>query len=312
VDNHAGPHPGRGKDDENGKDRRQAMTTQPPTPPSQGSEAVPTCYRHPDRETYVRCQRCDRPICPDCMREAAVGHQCVECVSEGNRGLRTARTVFGGGLVARPYVSLAILGINVLLFLAQQATDNRITVDFGMNVLYVAGYDQYYRLITSAFLHWSILHILFNSWALYVIGPYLERALGHLRFLALYLTSALGGSVLGYWFDGPQTLSVGASGAIFGLFAATFVIGRRLDLDIRGVVVLIVINLVITFLPGTNISWTAHVGGLITGAIVAAALAYAPKSGRTIVQGAAIGAVLLILVALVIVRTNAILLNGFA
>lgn len=287
------------------------MSTQPPTP-AQGSEAVPTCYRHPDRETYVRCQRCDRPICPDCMREAAVGHQCVECVTEANRSTRRARTVFGGGLVARPYVTLAILGLNVLLFLAQELTENQITAEFGMNVAYVALGGEYYRLITSAFLHWGILHILFNSWALYVIGPYLEQALGHVRFLALYLLGALGGSVLGYWFDDPRVLSVGASGAIFGLFAATFVIGRRLNVDIRGIVVLIVINLVITFLPGTNISWTAHLGGLITGGLVAAALAYAPRSARTPVQVAAIVVILFILAALVVVRTNAISLNGFA
>jgi membrane associated rhomboid family serine protease len=287
------------------------MSTQPPTP-AQGSEAVPTCYRHPDRETYVRCQRCDRPICPDCMREAAVGHQCVECVADAYRATRSARTVFGGGLVAKPYVTWAILGINVLLFLAQELTENRITAGFGMNVAYVAIAGEYYRLITSAFLHWGILHILFNSWALYVVGPYLERALGHVRFLALYLLGALGGSVLGYWFDDPRVLSVGASGAIFGLFAATFVIGRRLNVDIRGILVLIVINLVITFLPGTGISWTAHVGGLITGGIVAAALAYAPRSARTPVQAGAIVAALVVLVALVLVRTNTLLLNGFA
>src|SRR5690606_38232908 len=96
---------GRPQGSRNGKDLRQAMTSQPPTTPSQGEEAVPTCYRHPERETYVRCQRCDRPICPDCMRDAAVGHQCVECVAEANRATRGARTVFGGGLIAKPYVT---------------------------------------------------------------------------------------------------------------------------------------------------------------------------------------------------------------
>jgi len=280
------------------------MTSQPPTTPSQGEEAVPTCYRHPERETYVRCQRCDRPICPDCMREAAVGHQCVDCVAEANRATRAARTVFGGGLVAKPYVTFAILGINVLLFIAQELTQGGIAERFGMNVADVALLGEYHRLITSAFLHWGILHILFNSWALYVLGPSLERVLGHVRFLALYLLSALGGSVLGYWFDDPRVLSVGASGAIFGLFAATFVIGRRLNVDIRGIVVLIVINLVITFWPGTNISWTAHVGGLITGAVIAAALAYAPKSARTPVQVAALVAVLAVLGVLVMIRPN--------
>jgi len=213
-----------------------------------------------------------------------------------------ARSAFGGGLSATPSVTFAILGVNILVFLAQELTSNQIAGRFGMNVLAVGWYGEYYRLITSAFLHWGILHILFNSWALYVLGPSLEHVLGHVRFLALYLLSAFGGSVLGYWFDRPQVLSVGASGAIFGLFAATFVIGRRLNVDIRGIVVLIVINLVITFLPGTNISWTAHVGGLITGAVVAAALAYAPRSARTPVQVAALIAVLAVLGALVVAR----------
>ncbi len=285
------------------------MTIQPPVPPSQGSqppgpEAVPTCYRHPERETYVRCQRCDRPICPDCMREAAVGHQCVECVRQHNQGVRRPRSVFGGGVVGKPRVTWTLLVINIVAFGVKQLGYAGMTTDFGMAPAAVAFGDQYYRLITAAFVHVGILHIAFNCWALYVIGPYLERALGHVRYLALYLLSALGGSVLGYLVDPLDRLSVGASGAIFGLFAATFVIGRRLGVDVRGVVMLIGLNLVITFLPGLGISWTAHVGGLVTGAVVSAALAYAPKKSRTLVQAAAIVASLGVLVALVIVGTN--------
>jgi Uncharacterized membrane protein (homolog of Drosophila rhomboid) len=243
------------------------------------------------------------------MREAAVGHQCVECVRQGGRTIRRARSVFGGAVVAKPYVTWAILVINLLLFGASYAVNGLIS-DFGMNVYWVAAEDQYYRLITAAFLHFNVLHIGFNSWALYVVGPYLERALGHARYLALYLLSALGGSVLGYWFDGFNTLSVGASGAIFGLFAATFVIGRRLGVDVRGVVMLIVLNLVITFLPGTGISWTAHLGGLITGAVVTAAIAYAPKRGRTLLQALAIVVASVILIALIIIRTNQLMGGG--
>jgi membrane associated rhomboid family serine protease len=241
------------------------------------------------------------------MREASVGHQCVECVREGHSNVRRPRAMLGGGAVATPYVTWAILAINLLLFAGQLLTNDRLTYQLGMNVGDVAAGDQYYRLITSAFLHWGVLHIALNSWALYVVGQYLEQALGHVRYLALYLLSALGGSVLGYWFDSAQTLSVGASGAIFGLFAATFVVGRRLNLDVRGVVVLIVLNLVITFLPGTGISWTAHVGGLITGAVVSAALAYAPKASRNLVQALTVVVALGILVALVVVRTSVIM-----
>jgi membrane associated rhomboid family serine protease len=238
------------------------------------------------------------------MREAAVGHQCVECVRQHGQGARRPRSVFGGGVVSTPRVTWTLLAINLVVFGAVHLGYDQGVRDLAMQPAGVAFDDQYYRLLSSAFVHVQILHIAFNLWALYVIGPYLERALGHMRYLALYLLSALGGSVLGYLVDQPFQPSIGASGAIFGLFAATFVIGRRLGVDVRGVVMLIVLNLVITFLPGLGISWTAHVGGLVTGAVVSAALAYAPKKSRTLVQAGAVVATLAVLVALVIVRTN--------
>ncbi|GAA4521907.1 MULTISPECIES: rhomboid family intramembrane serine protease [Nonomuraea] len=279
------------------------MTSQPPLPPSQPeqpAETVPTCYRHPDRETWVRCQRCDRPICPDCMRDAAVGFQCPECVAEGNRGIRQAKSTFGGAVVRAPYVTWTILAANVLVFVAQYFVPD-IQRLLGMNSLFVALGDEYYRLITAAFVHGGMFHILFNSWALYVIGPYLERAFGHVRFVALYLVSALGGSVLGLWMDNPRILTVGASGAIFGLFGAVFVVGRRLNLDVRGIAVLIAINLAITFIvPG--ISWTGHIGGLVTGAALSAALAYAPRENRAVWQAAAVAGFVALLAVLVVVR----------
>ncbi|QYC37742.1 Rhomboid protease GluP [Nonomuraea coxensis DSM 45129] len=285
------------------------MTSQPPSPPpqpEQPAEAVPTCYRHPDKETWVRCQRCERPICPDCMRDAAVGFQCPECVAEGNRGLRQARSTFGGNVVRTPIVTYAILVINLLIFGGQYLTGDRITGELAMWPAGVALGDQYYRLITAAFVHGGVMHILFNSWALYVVGPYLERAFGHARYLAIYLLSALGGSVLGLWLDPLAQPTVGASGAIFGLFGAVFVVGRRLNMDVRGIAVLIAINLVITFLV-SGISWTGHIGGLITGSLLAAAVAYAPSRNRTLWQAATIAGVLIVLVALVLVRVSVIL-----
>ncbi|MFI6297724.1 rhomboid family intramembrane serine protease [Nonomuraea sp. NPDC050790] len=282
------------------------MTSQPPSPPEQPAEAVPTCYRHPDRETWVRCQRCDRPICPDCMRDAAVGFQCPECVAQGNQGVRQAKATFGGTVVSTPYVTWAILGINILVFGAQYLTGNVVTRELGMWPVGVAFGEQYHRLITAAFVHGGVFHILFNSWALYVVGPYLERAFGHVKFTAIYVVSALGGSTLGYWLDTPDTLTVGASGAIFGLFGAIFVVGRKLNMDVRGIAVLIVINLVITFLPGFNISWTGHVGGLITGSALAAALAYAPKNNRAVWQTLTVVGAVVVLGVLVLLRTSAI------
>ncbi|MGI5268247.1 rhomboid family intramembrane serine protease [Nonomuraea sp. CA-218870] len=286
------------------------MTSQPPVQPQQPAEAVPTCYRHPDRETWVRCQRCDRPICPDCMRDASVGFQCPECVAEGNRGIRQAKSTFGGAVVRTPYVTWTILALNLAVF-AVQFFEPAIQSYLGMNSVMVALGDEYYRLITAAFVHGGMFHILFNSWALYVIGPYLERAFGHARFIALYLVSALGGSVLGLWMDDPRVLTVGASGAIFGLFGAVFVVGRRLNLDVRGIAVLIAINLGITFIvPG--ISWTGHIGGLVTGAALAAALAYAPRDNRTVWQVAAIAGFVVLLAVLVVVRVPLITLSGLS
>ncbi|MGR6913344.1 rhomboid family intramembrane serine protease [[Actinomadura] parvosata] len=285
------------------------MTSQPPSPPSQPeqpAEAVPTCYRHPDKETWVRCQRCERPICPDCMRDAAVGFQCPECVAEGNKGIRQARSTFGGNVVRTPIVTYALLVINVLIFGAQYLVGDRLTGELAMWPGGVAVYGEYHRLITAAFVHGSVFHILFNCWALFVVGPYLERAFGHVRYTALYLISALGGSVLGLWLDPLNQPTVGASGAIFGLFGAVFVVGRKLNMDVRGMAVLIVLNLAITFLvPG--ISWTGHVGGLITGSLLAGALAYAPKNSRTLWQVLAIAAALVLLAVLVLLRTSAIL-----
>jgi membrane associated rhomboid family serine protease len=281
------------------------MTTQPPSEPE--TAAVPTCYRHPGRETYVRCQRCNRPICPDCMRDASVGFQCPECVAEGNKTVRQAQATFGGRAIAKPYMTWALLGANVVMFLAQLGFGNRFTAELMMWTPAVAANSEYYRLITSAFLHNDFVHIGLNMWALFMVGPYLEQAFSHVRFLALYLLSALGGSVLSYWVDPLNTSSLGASGAIFGLFGAIFVVGRRLRLDLRPILVLLVINLVVTFLPGLNISWTAHVGGLITGVIVAFVLAYGPKTRRTLFQSVLMVGVLAILVGLVITRTAVLL-----
>ncbi|MEU4510793.1 rhomboid family intramembrane serine protease [Nonomuraea wenchangensis] len=284
------------------------MTSQPPSPPpqpEQPAEAVPTCYRHPDKETWVRCQRCERPICPDCMRDAAVGFQCPECVAEGNRGIRQARSTFGGNVVRTPIVTYTILVINLLIFGAQYLTGDRVTGELAMWPAGVALGEQYHRLITAAFVHGGVMHILFNSWALYVVGPYLERSFGHARYLAIYLLSALGGSVLGLWLDPLSQPTVGASGAIFGLFGAVFVVGRRLNMDVRGIAVLIAINLAITFVV-SGISWTGHVGGLITGSLLAAAVAYAPSRNRTLWQAATIAGVLIVLIALVLVRVSAI------
>jgi membrane associated rhomboid family serine protease len=245
-------------------------------------------------------------VCPQCQRQAAVGVQCVDCVAEQSRSVPTARTTFGGRVAgSRPVVTLTIIGICVLAFLGQQVPGLDITSRFAF--VPVLGASEPWRFLTAAFLHSpsSVLHIAFNMYALWLLGPYLESQLGRLRFAALYLLSALGGSVgfllIAGFTSGPfATSTVGASGAVFGLFGAVVVVQRRLGRQMGQILVVIAINGVIGFLvPG--IAWQAHLGGLVTGAAVAAVLAYAPRRNRDLVQAVgctAIGVLLVVLAAL--------------
>jgi membrane associated rhomboid family serine protease len=239
------------------------------------------------------------------MRSAPVGHQCVECVEQGARSVRQPTTAFGGRHVGKPWVTYVLIALNVVMFVLQQAND-AVREQFVLWPNAIAYLDQFYRLVTSGFLHAGITHILFNMVALYFTGPALERVLGHVRFTVLYLISLLGGSVLVYLLTAPNQGTLGASGAIFGLFGASFVLARKLDIDVRGIVGLIVVNLVITFVaPG--ISWQGHVGGLVTGAAVAWVYAYAPQAKRTLILTGCSVALLLLFAALVWWRTTAIL-----
>ena len=172
----------------------------------------------------------------------------------------------------------------------------------GTSLIGVAS-GQYYWLITAAFLHAGIRHILFNMFALAQIGPVLEKALGRGRYLALYLLAALGGSVSAFLLAPTNQPSVGASGAIFGLFGAYYVVVRRLGGETGPIVVLLVVNLVITF-SVPNIDWRAHLGGLVTGAALAAAFAYAPRGPRQpVLHAAACAALAIGLTVAVVLRT---------
>jgi membrane associated rhomboid family serine protease len=295
------------------------MTDVPPAgspgPGSAPGGGVPACFRHPGRETYVSCVRCGRPACPDCLRSAAVGQQCVECVREGNRGTRPAGAVFGGRAVSGAVVTWALVAINVVLYLFELARPS-LGYDLGMiglgrftngGPLQGVAEGQWYRLITSAFLPppgggLGPLDIIFNMWALILVGPALERLLGHGRFLTVYLVSALGGSVA-LLVLAPYELALGASGAIFGLFGAWFVVARRLRLDSRWIVTIIALNLVLGFVVH-GIAWQAHVGGLLSGALLTAAYAYAPRANRALIQGGATVAVVGVLLLAVLVRDH--------
>jgi membrane associated rhomboid family serine protease len=284
-----------------------------PPGPDQGnapSTDPPTCYRHPGRETYVSCVRCGRHACPDCLRSAAVGQQCVECIRGANQGARRATGTFGGRPASGAVVTWTLVAINVLLYLVVLANQN-VAYDLAMlgkGLLPTSGHlqgvaeGQWYRLITAAFVAppggLGPLDIVFNMWALIVVGPALERLLGHLRYIVIYLVSALGGSVA-LMLLVPYELALGASGAIFGLFGAWFVASRRLQLDTRWIVGLVVLNLVIGFIV-PNIAWQAHLGGLIAGGLLTAAYAYAPRANRTLIQvGTTVGLVAILVLILV-------------
>ena len=266
-----------------------------------------TCYNHPDRTTGASCTRCGKPICPDCMIQAPVGHHCPDCVRQANKdrpaaGPWSPRT---GGTMSRltPVVKW-LIGVNVAAFVLSNARPSIETRYMEWPVRIAHG--QYERLITAAFLHANLLHIFFNMFALAIFGPAIEHALGRWRFLGLYGLAALGGSVASYLFSSPNSAGVGASGAIFGLFGAYFVIARRRQLDTREITGLIVANLVISFaIP--LIDWRAHVGGLVTGGVVALlymATERLSPSQRRVAEVAGLVAVAVVLVLLVNYRTG--------
>ena len=270
------------------------------------TEAAPVCYRHQDRETYVRCTRCDRPICPDCMSTAAVGFQCPECVREGNRTVRQARTAFGGRVGADANVTKILIGINVLAFVVQLA-GTQFTIDYAMHGMLVAANSEYHRMITSAFLHDPnfLLHIGFNMYALLAFGSQVERLVGAARYLVLYLVAALGGSVATLLFVSPWVPSIGASGAVFGLFGAYFVMARKLRADTSQLVVLIVINLAIGFAGRGYINNWAHIGGLVTGAAIAFVYTRTPRGPRqALAQFAGAGVIAALLAGAAVVRAD--------
>jgi membrane associated rhomboid family serine protease len=268
------------------------------------------------------------------MREASVGHQCPECVHEGRRSVRPARTAFGGGAAGRHgYVTRALIALNVLMMILSIASDRggdaaaggagfgglmggrTPLTDWG-SVLGLALFPdgtvhgiaegEWYRLITAMFLHFGLVHLLLNMWALWVLGRSLEASLGPLRFLALYLVAGLGGNVAAYLFSAENVTSAGASTSMFGMFAALIVIERRMGRDISSVLPILVINLVFTLtVPGLSIP--GHLGGLVTGGVLALVLAYAPRSWRGLFQLAGISIVLVALIGLALVRTAMLL-----
>ncbi|MFF4208841.1 rhomboid family intramembrane serine protease [Streptomyces sp. NPDC001796] len=292
----------------------------PQGPQNQGppeARELPVCYRHPDRETGIRCTRCERPICPECMVDASVGFQCPECVRTGSGtghapAASRPRTIAGGSVTADPRLLTKILiGINVAVFIAVQVRPSLLNDLFLIGAWPpkpftptegVAG-GEWYRMVTSMFTHQEIWHIAFNMLSLWWLGGPLEAALGRLRYLTVYFVSGLSGSALAYLLASPTTATLGASGAIFGLFGATAVLMRRLNYDLRPIIALLVINLIFTFSPGMHISWQAHIGGLVAGVISGYAMVHAPRERRALVQYGVCALVLAAVVVMTLLRT---------
>ena len=276
------------------------------TPPSQAPrQRAPACYRHPERETYIRCARCERYICPDCMTVAPVGFQCPECIREGARTARQPTTVLGGEVRERgDLVTKILIALNVGIWLIgwvagfDELADRFALFRLGLLDAQPVGVadGEWYRMLSAAFLHEQIWHLALNMYALWILGSLLEPALGRWRFTALYLLSALGGSAASLL--APGVVSIGASGAVFGLMGALFVVLRRFGRDVTAVLVILGINVVFGFVvPG--IDWRAHLGGLVTGAVLAYTFAHTPRAQRTAFSVLACVVMLVLIAALV-------------
>jgi Uncharacterized membrane protein (homolog of Drosophila rhomboid) len=282
----------------------------PPTPPPYQGGPPPgppaVCVRHPDRATGLSCTRCGRPSCPECLREASVGYQCVDCVNQGRREVRRGTTVAGAEPGGRPVVVPMLIALNAAIFVwtavqAGSITQNDAAPLFDEWALApgLVQRGEWWRVLTSGFLHIGPIHLLFNMMALWVLGRDMESVLGRGRFLAVYLIALLGGAAAVMLFYAPDQGVAGASGAVFGLMGGLAVVLRRLNVPMGQVVGLIVVNVVISVvIPG--ISLIGHLGGLVVGAAATAALVYAPLRNRTAVQAGALGALTVLLLAVIL------------
>lgn len=264
------------------------------------------CYRHPDRQSFVLCQRCGRTICGECQTPAPVGVICPECMREQRATaprtkpavLTRARSAAGRGA---PVVTYSLIGITVAVYLLQLVPGLAITDRLLYAGVYsIPGNFEPWRMVTSVFVHSTglIFHVLLNMYTLWIFGQLLEGLLGRWRFLSLYLISGLAGSVGVLWLGDPRTGVVGASGAIFGLLGAFLVIQRRLGGDATQLLILLGINLVIGFIPGFNIAWQAHLGGLVGGALVGLIFVETRKRDQRGLQAALLVALTVVLILL--------------
>ena len=273
----------------------------PPT-----SEAPP-CGNHPDRPASVACAHCDKPLCTECMHQAPVGWQCPDCIAEGAKQTRVIRPFAGSGpgrtgIVGSTNPTPVVIGlvvVCVVVFVVSGFGKASVINRFGGLSHQVHQSNEYYRLFTSMFLHLNVLHIGSNMISLLIVGPAVEVILGRARFLSLYLVAGLGGSVASYLFSPGNSVSAGASGAIFGVMGAYVVLAHTRRYPMAPVVALIAINLVIGFTG--NIDWRDHLGGLFVGVLLALGYDYSANlrpAGRRF--GFAVGATVAVLAVLAV------------
>jgi membrane associated rhomboid family serine protease len=265
------------------------------------------CSWHPDRATPLSCSRCGRPACPECLTPASVGFHCRECIAQGRAATRAPRTIAGARVGVKPVVTIALIVVNLAFFLVT-ALQARSAMVLANSELYLrgglipaeVGSGEYWRLLTAGFLHGNLIHLATNMLSLYWLGVPMERILGGRRMLTLYLLSLFGASVAVLLFTAPVSITVGASGAVYGLMGALLVTFRRLKLNLQPLVVVLALNVFITFTyPG--LSWQGHLGGFVIGAVVGAAMVFPPPATRRAWQwGAGIGVAVVLMVLTVI------------
>jgi membrane associated rhomboid family serine protease len=269
---------------------------------------MPVCVRHPNRQTGLLCVRCERPACPECLREASVGYQCVDCVNEGRRTVRRRTTVAGAELNTKLLVVPVLIAINLLVYGITVAQAGSLSANyqaplFDSWVLWpiaVVGFGEPWRLVTAGFLHYGPLHVVLNMVALWILGRDIEPVFGRGRFVAVYLLSLLGGSVAVFLFGSLNSGTAGASGAVWGVMGAVLVTVLRLRLNPQPVLIVIALNVMISFLPG--ISLLGHLGGFVVGVLASAALLYAPRDRQLPVQVWALAGLAGLLVGLAVLR----------
>ncbi len=262
------------------------------------------CYRHPDRQSFVLCQRCGRTICAACQTQAAVGVHCPECVKEARQNaprqrpfaVRTGRAIRSGS--GMPVVTYTLIALCVVIYAAQLVSGGAVTEA----LLYYPPLTaiQPWTLVTAIFIHGSPLHLLSNMFSLFILGRILEPVIGWRRYLALFLVSGLGGSVA-VLLVAPGIAVLGASGAIFGMLAALFIILRRMGQNTTQIVVLIALNLALGFLFPGMVAWQAHVGGLIVGGLIALVYARTANVRQRRVQVMLVGAIVVVLLVITVV-----------